>query len=144
LENLAGTASLTLPLVAHVRTAYQTIAPVALGDFVVIATAHHGAFASGFGWPVGRHLVRSGPDGADRQLLSVIEREDLAGRFAHVVIGSGDGIFAMSAARLQEQGVTVSVVSRPEALSLRLRLAVRDVRLLDEPEPETGAAALAA
>jgi hypothetical protein len=143
-ENLAGTASLTPQLVSDVRRAYESVVDVGHEDFVVVATAHHGALPTWFGWPKARKLVGSGPDGADKQLLAVVDREDIAARFARVVIGSGDGIFAVSAARLQEGGVTVSVVSRPDALSLRLRLAVRDVRVLSEPAPQTGAAALAA
>jgi hypothetical protein len=144
LENLAGTPSLTPQLVARVREAYEAIAHIADEDQVVVATAHYGALSAWFGWPDARRLVASGPDGADHQLLAVVDNEKVADRFPRVVIGSGDGIFATSAARLQEREVTVSVVSRANAVSRRLRLAVRDVRHIEQIRPQSGAAAQAA
>jgi hypothetical protein len=103
---------------------------------VVIATSHHSAAAAWFAWPAAaRRLVRSGPDGADLALLEVLEHENVARRYDLIVIGSGDAIFALPAAKLQEAGATVVVVSRRSALSRRLRLAVRDIRYLDEPFP---------
>jgi uncharacterized LabA/DUF88 family protein len=76
-------------------------------------------------------LVRSGLHGADRALLEVIHRECLEERFDRIVIGSGDGIFALAAARLQACGCSVTVVSRRSGLSRHLRLAVRDIRFID-------------
>jgi hypothetical protein len=61
-----------------------------------------------------------------------------------VVIASGDGIFAQPAARLQRLGVELTVVSRPDALSRQLRLAVRDVRYLNVLPDLTPALAKAA
>jgi hypothetical protein len=76
--------------------------------------------------------VRSGPNGADLALLEVLEREEVEGRSSRVVIGSGDGIFAEAAARLQAGGVDVTVVTRAQSLSRRLRLAALNVRFIDD------------
>ena len=61
-------------------------------------------------------MVRSGVDGADRALLSVVENEGIAVRFEGVVIASGDGIFAEAAALFAGCGLSVTVVSRERAL----------------------------
>ena len=70
-----------------------------------------------------RHLWGRGPDGADHQLLSVIEDERLAARFEEIVLGSGDGIFAPAVAALCAGGTSVVVASRSRCLSTKLRLA---------------------
>ena len=78
-------------------------------------------------------FVRSGPDGADLELLDVIWHEDVATRFSHIVIGSGDGTFVNAAQALSDGGVWVTVVSRWGSLSPRLAHAARDVVYLDTP-----------
>lgn len=72
-------------------------------------------------------LVRRtrGVDGADRLLLEAAEPADVARRFARVVVGSGDHIFTELVIELDRRSVDVAVVSRPEALAGRLRVAVR-------------------
>lgn len=100
-------------------------------DQVVVATCHKGYEHVAWSWPKARRLVRSGKDGADLALLDVL-REDVASRFAHVVLVSGDGIFADAVRDLGSRGTRVSVVSRRTHLSNRLRLAASDVVLLDE------------
>ena len=64
-------------------------------------------------------------------LLDVLRHENVAKRFTHVAIGSGDHLFAEEAARLAAQGVWVTVVSRQRSLSPRLALAAREVIFLD-------------
>ena len=59
---------------------------------------HRGLRVSG-----ARHLWRSGPDGADRALLDVLENERVDERFERVTICSGDGIFA-AVRRLARRG----------------------------------------
>ena len=81
--------------------------------------------------PNAHYRVRSGPDGADLALLDVLRYENVAQRFTHVVIGSGDHLFAEEAAHLAAQGVWVTVISRHRSLSLRLALAAREVIFLD-------------
>jgi len=64
----------------------------------------------------------------------VLTCESVTTRFDRVVIGSGDGIFAYEAARLQAAGVRVTVVTGRGALSRQLGFAVRDVRYLEPIE----------
>ena len=64
-------------------------------------------------------------------LLDVLWCENVAGRFTHVAIGSGDHLFADGAAHLAARGVWVTVVSRRRSLSPRLALAAREVFFLD-------------
>jgi hypothetical protein len=130
-ENLVGSAAFTRDQAALTRAAYEAIAPTGTVDQVVLASSHHAATPAWFAWPpAARRLARSGENGADLALLSVLENERVEQRFDHVVIGSGDGIFAFPAARLQAIGRQVTIVSRPEALSRQLRLAVRDIRFI--------------
>ena len=107
----------------------------------MIATGATAAPVAFFDWGRARRLLRRGVNGADLALLQVIESENLGRRFERVVIASGDGIFAEACANLQSTGCHVTVVTRPGALSTRLRLAVRDIRYLRR-EPIMPAAAL--
>jgi hypothetical protein len=68
-------------------------------------------------------VVGSGPDGADLALLEVLAEHDVEGRFDAVVVASGDGIFTDAVSELAGMGLSTLVISRPEALSRRLRLA---------------------
>jgi hypothetical protein len=130
IENLVGSSVTSRVDVARVRSRYDALAGVVPGDHVVIATGKCAASAAWFGWGPARRLLGPGIDGADRALLEVIECEQLVTRYQRVVVASGDGIFADACALLQSEGCAVTVVTRPEALSKRLRLAVRDIRLL--------------
>jgi hypothetical protein len=138
-ENLVGGTNLRPGDVREVARLYRSAARIRDRDHVIVASSHHCAPLVWFEWdPSARRLVRSGSDGAELALLAVVETERPVGSFDRLVIGSGDGIFAETAARLQQAGVAVSVVTRPEALSRRLRFAVRDVRYLVLP-PAVGA-----
>jgi hypothetical protein len=131
-ENLMGTVQFSAEEAAHAYATYERLAPSGSVNQLVLATSHYAAPAAWFGFPArARRLVRSGPDGADLALLDILEREAVAKRYQHVVIASGDGIFAFPAAALQAAGCEVTVVTRCDALSRRLRLAVRDVRFID-------------
>ena len=113
------------------------VARLAFGadDQVVMAASHLALLNAALGWPHARYRVRSGPDGADLELLDVLLHEDVAGRFTHVVIGSGDGVFGQAAAGLATLGVRVTVVSRRDSLSAGLARAAQDVVYLDVPQP---------
>jgi hypothetical protein len=131
LENLVGSADFSREEAARVHRGYVQVAPSGAVDQMVLATSHHAAASAWFGWPAtARRLVRSGQDGADLALLHVLASESVATRFDRVVIGSGDGIFAYEAARLQAAGVAVTVVTLHGALARQLGFAVRDVRYL--------------
>ena len=102
-------------------------------DQVVMAASHLAFLNAALGWPSARYRVRSGPNGADLELLDVLQHEDVAARFTHVVIGSGDGLFSQAAANLAARDVRVTVVSRRDSLSRALAGVAGDVRYLDVP-----------
>jgi len=129
IENLTGCPRPTAADVVNARLAYEPL--VAVGDHVVLA-CNHGAFLEvEQAWPDARHLVRSGPDGADEALLEVIRHERAADRFTEVLMATGDGGFADTAARLCSEGVVVTVIVGRGQLSNRLRLAAMHLAYLD-------------
>jgi hypothetical protein len=128
IENLIG---LARPSFADVAACYDAYCPLIRCHDLVVVACNHGAFAAvAWGWPDARRLVRSGDNGADEALLDVLRYERIDERFNAVVVGSGDGIFAEAVAGLGGLGVAVTVVSRREALSRRLRLAARHILCL--------------
>lgn len=125
IENLTGQAR---PTVEEVVGCYHEYKALIRGHDLVVVACNHGAFpAVAWGWPDARRLLRSGENGADTALLEVLRHERVEERFEAVIVASGDGIFTEAVARLGALGVPVTVVSRPEALSRRLRLAARHV-----------------
>ena len=138
IENLVGSAHPDEASVAGLRSAYLTLVGVTPLDHLVVACNRGSIVNVGVGWGASdaRYRIGVGRDGADWELLDVLECEGVADRFRHVVIGSGDGIFAPMAARLAAAGCEVTVVSRRRSLSTRLRLAARRVVYL----PEAGVA----
>ena len=133
IENLAGTPLPAVGEVRETRVRYGDRVRIGHADLVVIACNHKALLSVALGWRGARYRVRSGPDGADLELLDVIEHEKVAERFARAVIGSGDGRFADSAVELAELGCQVAVVSRRHSLARRLRLAASDVIYIDGP-----------
>jgi hypothetical protein len=133
IENLVGTGLPAEWEVADVRQEYAVRVGVGPMDQVVIGCNHKALPAAGHGWPGARYLVRSGPDGADTELLAVIECENVAARFSRVVIASGDGGFTWAAAGLAAAGCQVTVVSRRTRLARTLRLGAQHVIYLDSP-----------
>jgi len=111
-------------------------------DQVVVACSELTIRNAGCCWPGARCLVRPGPDGADLELLAVIEQERVAERFSRVAIASGDGIFTAAAADLAVAGCQVTVVSRRAGLSRRLAVAAAlRVIYIDTPRPAVTASA---
>jgi hypothetical protein len=111
---------------------------VGVADQVIMASNHLALVDAALGWPHARYRVRSGPHGADLELLDVIEYENVATRFTHVVIGSGDGAFGRAVEGLSAGGVWVTVVSRRGSLSPSLARAASNVIYLDAPLDRTG------
>jgi hypothetical protein len=140
IENLAGTGIPAEWEVELIRQAYLLRVGIAEMDQVIIGCNHDALPGAGFGWPRARYLVRSGHDGADTELLAVISGEDVAARFTHFVIGSGDGAFTQAAAALGSAGRKVTVVSRRAGLARTLKLAAQNVIYLDSST--SGVAAL--
>jgi hypothetical protein len=122
IENLVGDSLPSLSQVREAQGLYTDCLAVGPMDQVEVASSHLTLVNAAFGWPHAHYRVRSGPDGADLALLDVLQLENVARRFTHVAIGSGDHIFAEEAARLAAQGVWVTVVSRRRSLSPRLPL----------------------
>ena len=133
IENLAGAAVPSLDLVTAVQVRYLARLGLRADDQVVLAASHLALLNAGLGWPHARYRVRSGKDGADLALIDVLEHENVAARFSHVVIGSGDGLFGDTAARLAARGVYITVVSRKASLAQGLARVARDVIYLDGP-----------
>ncbi len=78
-------------------------------DQVVIACCDRAFKTIGFCWPGPDYRIRSGPDGADLELLDVIQHEQIASRFADVVMGSGDRAFTNAVSALAATGCRVTV-----------------------------------
>jgi len=141
IENLAGTAIPTLGQVSEVQGRYMARLGFGADDQVVMAASHLGLLNAALGWPHARYRVRSGPHGADLELLDVLLHEDVARRFTHVAIGSGDGAFGQAAAGLVARGVRVTVVSRRDSLAAGLARAALNVIYLDAPQAKPRVAA---
>lgn len=125
IENVLGAPR---PTCAHVRTCHEWYRPLIHPTDHVVVAFNHGAFAAvAWEWPGARLLVRSGPDAADNALIDVLTHERVEDRFQAVTLASGDGIFTDHVARLGDWGVSVTVVSRPEALARRLQLAAATI-----------------
>lgn len=132
IENLAGDPRPSLSLVRQVRGLYADCLTFGAMDQVEVAASSHRTLENAaFGWPRVHYRAWYGPDGADLALLDVLQHEDVAGRFTHVVIGSGDHLFAEEAARLADQQVCVTVVSRRGSLSSQLGREAHEVIYLD-------------
>ena len=136
IQNLAGAPILSRVQVNEVQDRYTA----RLGSARPIrrCTRRHLGFINvALGWPHARYRVRSGPDGADLELLDVLEHEDVAARFSHVVIGSGD--WRGSAGRLASlaRGGASGSPGRAGRGSLAavLARAAQDVVYLDFPAP---------
>jgi len=134
-ENLAGTGVPGRDQVGAVHSWYGRRVGFGAVDHVVVACNHLALADTALGWPHARYRVRSGPDGADLELLDVLYNENVAERYTQFVIASGDGVFAAAAASLATASRWVTVVSRRECLSTRLRLAACDVIYIDATEP---------
>ena len=131
IENLAGRPRPSLGQIRAARDLYADCLAFGAMDQVEVASSHLTLLNAALGWPQAHYRARSGPDGADLALLDVLWHENVAKRFTHVAIASGDHVFAEEAARLASQGVWVTVVSRRRSLSPRLALAAREVIFLD-------------
>src|ERR1700722_13616111 len=140
IENLAGAGKPSFEQIRVVQGSYVGHVRFGALDHVVVASSHLTLLSAALGWPHARYRIRSGPDGADLELLDVLLYERVAARFARVVIGSGDGAFARAAASLAAAGVQVIVVSRPDSLSSRLAFSASEVIYLDTPRSATEAA----
>lgn len=142
-ENLIGGAAMSRCDVEELNARYAAAVSVhGTADIVIVACGERSAEAVFFGWDASaRRLLRGGRSGADLELLRVLTDEGVRRRFGHVVIASGDGIFWGVARQLADAGVDVTVVSRRDSLSWRLRAAaarVVDIQAVAVPAPAGG------
>lgn len=138
-ENLAGGSLCSLRGVIATADDYLSLLPPSEGDLYVVATSCSNAPVGYFGWPTSaQRLMRSGENGADLALLEAYTALEIASRFDRVVIGSGDGIFTDLTVHLTALGCQVIIVSRPDSLSKRLRMAAHCIALLPDLHPESG------
>lgn len=130
IENIVGGGVRVAEQVRVAQAALTAVIGRRADDHVVLACGRFSVDVAGFEWQGPRRIVfRSGPDGADLELLEVLETERVGERFNQIVLVSGDGIFSDVVANLGAAGVDVTVVSRPEACSRVLRMAA--ARTLD-------------
>jgi len=129
IENVSGGGIQVAQQVRDVRDALADATSLDFdNDHIVLACGRESARIAGFAWSGNRRFVfRPGVDGADLELLAILETERIADRFTDVLLISGDAIFTDAVASLGAQGVNVTVASRPRALSRRLRMAASQV-----------------
>lgn len=137
-ENLCLGTIDSISLAELVRDELSACVSLTGDEHVVIATSHAGLLTFGLAWPGARVLVRSGQDGADLELLSVLREEHVADRFEKIIVASGDGIFTDEVSRLAVQGCDVTVVSRPAQLSRRLKLAAKHCLYIPDAQAQIG------
>lgn len=130
-ENLCGTPAFSDKDLTDLQRRYSELVPIGPADLIVAASSHYRARELMFGWTEARPLFGSGPDGADKRLLDVIFHEGIEGRFSHIVIGSGDGIFSPACSHLEAHGPSVTAVARsPLSLSGSIHAVTDDIRFL--------------
>lgn len=130
IENVVGGLVMAECQAEHARRSIQDAVGTHPMDQVVVATCHKGYQHVAWTWPTARRLVRSGENGADLELLDVLD-EDVADHFERVVLVSGDGIFTDAVTELERRGVRVTVAARRGHLSGRLRMAASEVVYLN-------------
>lgn len=135
IENVVGGSSALRDSVIWAKEVVEECISARPGDQVVLGVSPAGLLDLACAWTRVRYVMRPGLDGADLVLLEVLG-ENIADRFAEVVLVSGDGIFTNAVAELASQGVHTTVVAHPAGLSRRLELAANEVRFLpDRPTP---------
>ena len=137
LENLVGDPRAGSPLVHETLTRFLRVARWRAGDHVIVASnprlMEHVVFDPPVPWSA--HAT-CGPDGADLMLLSLSPPELVVRRYARLVVGSGDGIFASRANAARDLGVDVLVVARAGGCSRRLRTFPHVLLFAPKPDPD--------
>lgn len=121
LENLLADPWARGPAVGRAFDHYLERAAFRDGDLVFVAGNPWLMVELGWSHAVDCHrFAARGPQGADNKLLEAAPLPWVARRFDRLVVGSGDGVFADRLAAARASGLSVRVVSRPEALSRRV------------------------
>jgi len=138
-ENLAGGPA-RLADRSDLGDQYREVVRPAGDDLFVIGSDITNVFYGAASFPGARLVTGRGPSGADHALMASNSLGWLVDRVDTVVIGSGDGDFALFARACREAGLRVVVVARRSAVGSAL-LANADAFI---PFPETGAGEAAA
>lgn len=120
-ENLAGTPYVSVEEAGWVVQRYRSKVGVADGDLGVIGCNPGAAYDVKPAWPDALLRVRRGANGADLALLAELHADEVARRFARVVLATGDHIFSTPAWALRRAGVVVAVAVGRGALASDLR-----------------------
>ncbi|GAB3795018.1 hypothetical protein GCM10028798_03040 [Humibacter antri] len=132
IENIVGGGVTMARQVHDAETALVATVGRRPDDQDVVACGRLSADVVGFEWQGARRFVfRPGLDGADLELLEILETERISERFAEIVLASGDGIFAHTVSALGAAGVDVTIAARSDACSRRLRMAAAHTVYLD-------------
>lgn len=131
LENIVG-GGVSVPEQVHeAQAAIAAAVAPRDDDQVVVACGRFSVDVVGFEWQGARRLViRAGTNGADLELLDILETERVGDRFTEIVLVSGDGIFAEVISRLGLHA-DVTVASRADSCSRRLRMGANRVLDID-------------
>lgn len=130
LENVVGHGCMTAFEAEHAWASLSAQLAIHLTDHTIVSTGRDSASRAAFAVQPHRFRIGCGPNGADLELLGVLQDEPVAQRYDRVVLVSGDGIFTDEVARLAGLGVHVVVASVADRLAGRLRMAAQDVVLL--------------
>lgn len=120
IENVIGSGRIDATSVEKTKRLVEEEYSIGEGDFVVVGVSCPANVFSVSAWEGARRVCKWGKDGADLALISVLDNENIEGRFDEVVLLSGDGIFADSVSRLEGLGVRVVVRSGVASVSRRL------------------------
>ncbi len=137
IENMVGAPLPTEEQVVDVTGRISAVCSNFDNAIRVVACSHLAAQIVRFAIPFGLHRWRSGRNGADLELLDVLENNRVDERFEAVILCSGDGIFADAVSELAGRGVDVTVVAVRGHLSKRLRLAANRIVYLEAPSDMT-------
>jgi len=131
IENLCGASNPTVDQVKAAKEKYlDLVSPGERDQYYLTVSSKNNLEAAMFGWTGARVECNEGHDGADILLAKEILEQPLAESFDHVYLASGDGGLAPFASKLVNEGVEVSVISKPRCLSHEYRFIGAEVLYL--------------
>jgi len=117
IDNLCGTGTPGPNLVRTTIESFESEFTQESGDLIFCAGTRISALNIKLLRPAYHTRCGRGIDGADRQLLELMDIDWLARRFDRVVLGSGDHIFGGKIESLKSSGLDVQIFCRAGALS---------------------------
>lgn len=117
IDNLCGTGTPGPELVRTTIESFESEYTQEAGDLIFCAGTRTSALNTKLLRPGYHTRCGRGVDGADRQLLELMDIEWLTSRFDRVVLGSGDHIFGSKIESLRSSGLDVEVFCGAGALS---------------------------